>query len=625
MSDNKNIEESIASLSESMLEQYKSGENLKVFSTSNFVNPASVYALLKTIETIAENNDITNDYLPALLHSTIDLIDNLKDKPENYLDNDNVEDSILASLLEKTGLAYPENSKLTEPSLFEKAFKEEEDLKNISKRLLDNALNFKEKTTAEEDLNDNRKLNADALLNVAQVICTEYPDKDDKLTSYYVDIKKQEDEDFEYKVYGALFCLYEDVKEKDNVIKLGLTNDQVKRLEEYVNEIIDNPNLDSKKLEEYKDEYSTVDFISFHYTEDVLKKLLKEERELNNGVWSKDSYNNSVDSEESLKEEEENLSKYYIDSNKRYLEFLEKNNLFILNSTQKIRNKIPGLPIKLIPGAPMGLGFGAIGSNLLGVSLVNEDNVCLFNVSPLTGTIKFTTPGESSNISYVAAALNIRKNGWETVHLNYNGNEQAAISFFQNSIESLVKYGGYSYDDIKLPRRFKPILEAMKMQGGEFSPVPQEEIVNDLDNVINPENTNKGKTPEKPINVSLDDFEEEIKEEVKDKNDKKEVKDKNDKKEEANQENLTKEERDILERFNETPENISIEDDLFIKELNAEEPPSLNSDIEIPQEEQYEEMVGYDPEIEAFLNEVERNASQEQTKNQDKGNKAKPK
>jgi hypothetical protein len=103
----------------------------------------------------------------------------------------------------------------------------------------------------------------------------------------------------------------------------------------------------------------------------------------------------------------------------------------------------------------------------------DHPNTVLFNISRLTGSMEFTGNGLGAQESYEIAALNARKNNWKTVTLQYNGEPKQGVKFMENSILALVNTGGYSFDDIRVPKKYANVLQKLREQNFIMSEAPQ--------------------------------------------------------------------------------------------------------------------------------------------------------
>lgn len=118
-------------------------------------------------------------------------------------------------------------------------------------------------------------------------------------------------------------------------------------------------------------------------------------------------------------------------------------------------------------------GFAPSTANLFGDSIVNCDQygdpkVTLWNISPLTGTMKLSRDMRYDDVkgceqAFAIAALNARRQGWNTVFLNHPGPDLEAKTFIKHSFEAMVQIGDYSFDQIKVPRRYQHVLDKLIM------------------------------------------------------------------------------------------------------------------------------------------------------------------
>lgn len=119
-------------------------------------------------------------------------------------------------------------------------------------------------------------------------------------------------------------------------------------------------------------------------------------------------------------------------------------------------------------------GFAPSTAGLFGDSIVTCDKFgdpqsTIWNISPLTGSMKlsrdvrYDNPAVTSQ-AFTLAALNARRQGWSSVFLNHPGPDQQAKQFIEESFKAMVDIGDYSFDAIKVPRRYQHVLDHLILQ-----------------------------------------------------------------------------------------------------------------------------------------------------------------
>lgn len=116
-------------------------------------------------------------------------------------------------------------------------------------------------------------------------------------------------------------------------------------------------------------------------------------------------------------------------------------------------------------------GFAPSTSNLFGDSIVNCDKFgepkgTLWNISPFSGTMKLSVDVRYDDPAicqkaFTLAALNARRQGWDSVYLNHPGPNADAQAFISQSFKAMVHTGGYSFEAINVPRRYQYIIDQL--------------------------------------------------------------------------------------------------------------------------------------------------------------------
>ena len=171
---------------------------------------------------------------------------------------------------------------------------------------------------------------------------------------------------------------------------------------------------------------------------------------------------------ENLKEQEQNKADeakfdLMMDWEERYNNYLKKlTNVRVMTAGDKFKKRFDHH------------GFAPSTANLFGDSIVTCDKfgdpkITLWNISSLTGTMKLSREVRyddpaSCQQAFTIAALNARRQGWNKVFLNHPGPDQEAKVFIEQSFDAMVKIGDYSFDQIKVPRRYQHVLDYLVLQ-----------------------------------------------------------------------------------------------------------------------------------------------------------------
>lgn len=269
------------------------------------------------------------------------------------------------------------------------------------------------------------------------------------------------------KVMAATIALNSFTKEG----MYNLTENQNQILENIVIEIknVSNKNEDFEKdLEEGIEKYKKFMYFNDLNVESQLHEMKNEILDSNVGTIS----NHPI--EENLKETLENNNKKNKDNKinievedweKKYNDYLQ--NLTNMYSSVKVMSASDKFKQKFASH-----GFAPATASLFGDSIVMSDKYgdpqkTLWNISPLTGTMRLSRDVDYSNQELTAntfaiAALNARRNNWNTVYLNHPGQDQEAKAFLEASITAMVEIGHYNFEDINVPRKYQHILDHIK-------------------------------------------------------------------------------------------------------------------------------------------------------------------
>lgn len=284
--------------------------------------------------------------------------------------------------------------------------------------------------------------------------------------------KVDKDPEFLYKVIIA----FEKIQQQKSEFITEEQRNKMKKIEECILSLKEkNPEFFKMNAEKAE---AILEGLEFFNSSDIersaLEYIKKEElKDVEAGVISADALNTPL--KKAIKNQEDRDLYVDIDWEEKYAEFLEKNNYKIARFKDKAKQSMKTIAPFVENGFEL-VGHSIFGNSLVKVDESNNVEYSLLNVSPLTKTMRFTKVGENDPSSYIAAALNARKNGWATLYLNHPGSKEQATRFLRQSIQAMVEVGNYDYDDIQVPRKYRYILEEMKSKNGLISNVkPQDD------------------------------------------------------------------------------------------------------------------------------------------------------
>lgn len=318
---------------------------------------------------------------------------------------------------------------------------------------------------------DNKMINIDALNDSINAFFNIEKKASAELFKNHVS-KIDKDPEFLYNVIIAFEKIQQQKSEfitEDQRIKMKKIEESILSLKEKNPEFF---KMNAEKAE------AILDGLEFFNSSDIersaLEYIKKEElKDVEAGVISADALNTPL--KKAIKNQEDRDLYVDIDWEEKYAEFLEKNNYKIARFKDKAKQSMKTIAPFVENGFEL-VGHSIFGNSLVKVDESNNVEYSLLNVSPLTKTMRFTKVGENDPSSYIAAALNARKNGWATLYLNHPGSKEQASRFLRQSIQAMVEVGNYDYDDIQVPRKYRYILEEMKGKNGLVSNVkPQED------------------------------------------------------------------------------------------------------------------------------------------------------
>lgn len=284
-------------------------------------------------------------------------------------------------------------------------------------------------------------------------------DKND-VVSRFLASENSTGEDY-IKYYGAIMALN---KLKD--FDYDLTSNQTESLAFIANKIEGfNDDKISKLLAESTEKYSKFFFSNDLDIEAQLHKVRAEEN-LNESAGFISSHDLGTPIKDILKEKDEQKldeerNALLVTWEERYNDYLKKlNSVKIMTSGEKFKKRFALH------------GFAPETSNVFGDSIVHCDKYgspesTIWNISPLTGTMKLSRDMRYNDPSacqqaFAIAALNARRQGWDTIFLNHPGPDQEAKLFIEHSFNAMVEFGDYSFDAISVPKRYQYVLDQLK-------------------------------------------------------------------------------------------------------------------------------------------------------------------
>ncbi len=204
-----------------------------------------------------------------------------------------------------------------------------------------------------------------------------------------------------------------------------------------------------------------------------------------------DSVKQAVEQKRKIQDDTE-LEVKIIEWEKEYQNYLKSlGNIHIMSASEKFAKRFASH------------GFAPKTSSLFGDSIVmndeyNDPKRTLWNVSSLTGTMKLSRDvnyhdADTCQKTFAIAALNARRNGWDTVYLNHPGPDDEAKLFIKESVTAMVEVGKYNFDEIHVPQKYKHVLAVLKekyeashaiIANAENMNVDTPNVVNDVNNSV---------------------------------------------------------------------------------------------------------------------------------------------
>lgn len=359
----------------------------------------------------------------------------------------------------------------------------------------------------------NKRIEISSLLAVTHKCLTQATLAEDDIVNRYMASENFSGEDYA-KLCGATLA-FNDLKD---LFDYDLTENQtntlatsLKLIEKMQNEAMADPtsNVDDLILEA-KLKYAKSFFSNDLDVEAQLHKV-RAEASLEESAGMISGYDIGTPVKQTLKAQEENKadeSKFdlMMSWEDKYNDYLKKLvNVRVMTSGDKFNKRFATH------------GFAPATANVFGDSIVSCDKfgsptATLWNISPLTGTMKLSRDiryddAAGCQRAFTLAALNARRQGWDEIFLNHPGPDREAKEFIEQSFNAMITVGDYSFDAISVPRRYQYVLDKLILDaqagtlennldvkeevrnGPALKPEPVEEDT-DVDNEVTP-------TPEK--------------------------------------------------------------------------------------------------------------------------------
>lgn len=341
----------------------------------------------------------------------------------------------------------------------------------------------------------NKRIEVSSLLAITNKFITEGEVEENSVISRYVDSENFSGDEYA-KFCGATLAF----SKLQGSFDYDLTENQQSLLKESVGAIENFKNISllepdsniNALINEAEEKYSKSFYSNDLDVEAQLHKIRAEENlEESAGMISGQDLGMSI--KEALKEQAEKKA-----AQKEYdlmLTWEEKYNKYI-RDTVNVRVMTTGDKFKKKFAHH---GFAPATANLFGDSIVTCDKfgdptATLWNISPLTGSMKLSRDVRYDDPStgqqaFVIAALNARRQGWDKVFLNHPGPDNEAKLFIEHSVKAMINFGDYSFEQIKVPRRYQHVLDFVIKSELTGSIKNDEKVSEELRNAaaVNPE------------------------------------------------------------------------------------------------------------------------------------------
>lgn len=379
--------------------------------------------------------------------------------------------------------------------------------------VFEDLLNNRDEVSQYKDLNTifnhcfddkNKRIDLDLMLELSKSLTVDL--ENDKLTNKLVN-----NPDFNPNIAKVLasFLAFKDLSEVGNY---DLTSNQTKVIEAVNEQIIISRKKNKLLDDDIENEMPKYKKYSFTNEKTIESQIhgMREDQNMDGvgGIVSSHPIETPLQQvKDDLKKKQLNDSEILIEQiewEEKYQKFLKSiGNIKIMTMQDKFAKKFASH------------GFAPATSSLFGNSIVLTDKYgdpekTLWNISPLTGTmrlgkdINYAEP-ELAAQAFNIAALNARRNGWDSVFLNHPGPDKEAKHFLESSIKAMIEVGHYEFDDINVPKKYAHILAHFKNEYISISPTPnlEEKYAPLTETSLNNENNldNKSESIENEKNI----------------------------------------------------------------------------------------------------------------------------
>jgi len=411
--------------------------------------PSTLF-LKNIVEELAADFDNVKTYKNNIPTLYTKCMDELRNAPED------VKPLLISTMLKNSGISSTiKEDATTQFPIFKDFLNEKSDSKIYSEvnELLDHAFDEKFK-----------RIEVSTLIDVAKRSLSSNDSENPDILSKYINNDNFINSNRYTDVIGATIAF----KELSTISEYNLTNNQQQGLDTIVEAIssVRKRNVDlDKELEEATKKYKKFFYSNDLDFEEQIHKMKEDENlDQSAGMISSHAISSPVKeviNEQKAKKNNKELEVELIEWERKYQDYLiNLGNVKVMSSSEKFKKRFAAH------------GFAPKTSSLFGDSVVMMDTYgdpvkTLWNVSSLTGTMRLSRDVDYHNPdvcqqTFAIAALNARRQGWDSVHLNHPGPDREAKAFLEGSVKAMIEIGNYSFDDIAVPRKYQHIIDVLK-------------------------------------------------------------------------------------------------------------------------------------------------------------------
>lgn len=358
---------------------------------------------------------------------------------------------------------------------------------------------------------NNKRIEVSSLLAVTHKFITEAEVEDDSVISRYVASKNFSGDEYA-KFCGATLAfnkLQDSFNYELTENQLNMMNESIIAIENFKNVSLLNPNSKINTLVNEAEEKYAKSFFSNDLDVEAQLHKVRSEESLAESAGMISGYDigspikDNINEQNKIKSDQEkyDLMMYWADKYNKYINDLPE--VRIMTSGDKFKKRFEHH------------GFAPSTANIFGDSIVSCDRfgdptVTLWNISPLTGSMKLSREvryddAAVSEKAFAIAALNARRQGWDKVFLNHPGPDAEAKLFIENSFKAMITLADYSFEQINVPRRYQHVLDKLIQESLTGAIKNDAKVSDELRNAaaVNPEPPKKDiETPDEPAQDS---------------------------------------------------------------------------------------------------------------------------